>query len=328
MIPRVFVPDVKVPPVLPTGGNIVSLAGDTMGTTWSVRVVAEEARKAEISVTISHALETVIVQMSPWRPDSCINRFNKALAGSWIAIPPEFTRVLTCATEVAADSGGAFDPTLGALVELWGFGAGGPVERPPAADAVAAARQNAGWRRLDGQDGAAFQPGGLRLDFSGIAKGFAVDLVVERLAALGFDAALVEIGGELRASGIKPNGQPWWVDLEAAPGSPFAPSRFALLGQAIATSGDYRRFLIHDGGRLSHTLDPFTGYPVSHGLASVTVLADSAMRADAYATAITVLGPDAGHDYAERNNLAALLVERQQQGWRERMTPVLAAMLD
>ena len=108
--------------------------------------------------------------------------------------------------------------------------------------------------------------------------------------------------------------------VRTAPGSPFAPSRFALYGQAIATSGDYRRFLVDDGGRLSHTLDPFTGFPVRHGLASVTVLADSAMLADAHATAITVLGPDAGYDYAARHNLAALLVERQQQGWRERMT--------
>ena len=299
-----------------------------MGTTWSVRVVADENRTAEISVTISHALETVIAQMSPWRPGSCINRFNNAPAGSWTAIPAEFERVLSCATEVAADSGGAFDPTLGALVDLWGFGGGGPVAAPPGAAAVASALEGAGWRRLSVQDGAVFQPGGLRLDFSGIAKGFAVDLVTERLAGLGFDSALVEIGGELRAFGVKPTGQPWWVDLEAPPGSPFDPCRFALFGQAIATSGDYRRFLVDADRRLSHTLDPFTGYPVSHGLASVTVLCDHAMLADAHATAITVLGPEAGHDYAVRHTLAALLVDHQQDRWRERMTPVLAAMLD
>ena len=299
-----------------------------MGTTWSVRVVADEDRKAEISVAISHALEAVIVQMSPWRPGSHINRFNNAPAGSWTEVPSEFARVLACALEIAADSDGAFDPTLGALIELWGFGASGPAEKPPAAEVVAAAHQGVGWRRLALQERAIFQPGGLRLDFSGIAKGFAVDLVAERLAELGFESALVEIGGELRAFGVKPNGQPWWVDLEAPPGSPFAPCRFALHGEAIATSGDYRRVLIEDGRRFPHTLDPSTGYPVAHGLASVTILAETAMLADAHATAVTVLGPDAGYDYALRHNLAALLVDRRQNRWRERMTPGLAAMLD
>jgi thiamine biosynthesis lipoprotein len=201
------------------------------------------------------------------------------------------------------------------------------VTRPPTADEVALAREGAGWRRLSCQDGAVFQPGGLRLDFSGIAKGYAVDLVAQGLAGLGFDSALVEIGGELHAAGIKPNGQPWWVDLEAPPGAPFDPCRFALYGSAIATSGDYRRVLVDGDQRFSHTLDPHTGYPVTHGLASVTVLAASAMLADAQATAVTVLGPDAGYDYAVRGELPALFVDRRQGHWRERMTPALAAML-
>ena len=175
--------------------------------------------------------------------------------------------------------------------------------------------------------GAVFQPGGLRLDLSGIAKGYAVDLVAERLTALGFNSVLVEIGGELRGSGIKPDGHPWWVDLEAPPGSPFDPCRFALHGGAIATSGDYRRALTHEGRRYAHTLDPLTGRPVAHGLASVTILAESAMVADAQATAVTVLGPDLGYEYASRNGLAALLVDHRQGRWRERMTPALARMM-
>lgn len=298
-----------------------------MGTTWSVRVVADSERTAEISSTISHCLDTVIVQMSPWRSGSHINRFNTAPAGSWIEVPQDFAAVLGCAMEIAKASAGAFDPTLGALVDLWGFGAAGPVTRPPTADEVALAREGAGWRRLSCQDGAVFQPGGLRLDFSGIAKGYAVDLVAQGLAALGFASALVEIGGELHAAGIKPNGQPWWVDLEAPPGAPFDPCRFALYDSAIATSGDYRRALVDEDQRFSHTLDPNTGFPVTHGLASVTVLAASAMLADAQATAVTVLGPDAGYDYAVRGELPALFVDRRQGHWRERMTPALAAML-
>ena len=219
------------------------------------------------------------------------------------------------------------------LVALWGFGPAGLRPRhdeagftlPGDADIDAARRDwralrwNAATRRLT-------QPGGLRLDLSAIAKGYAVDRVSEVLADCGLPDHLVEIGGELRGAGLKPEGQPWWVELEPpAPDCGLAPTRIALHGLAIATSGDYRRcFIDADGRRRPHTLDPRTGRPIEHGIASVSVVHDSAMWADAWSTALTVLGPEAGLALAIEQGLAAQLVWRDDDGrFFEAWTPAL-----
>lgn len=337
LAPRVLVPLV-IEGEPPAWGQVVhALQGQSMGTTWSVLCVGpRELRVEAIERAIAAALAEIVAQMSHWEPDSDLSRFNAAPANSAHALRAEFASVIDAALAVAAASGGAYDPTAGSLVALWGFGPsdpGGLRPRhdepgfvPPTAADCAAARCD--WRAL-GWDAATrrlAQPGGLRLDLSAIAKGYAVDRVSAVLAECGLPDHLVEIGGELRGAGLKPEGQPWWVDLEPpAPHCGLAPTRIALHGLAVATSGDYRRcFVDADGRRRSHTLDPRTGRPIEHGIASVSVVHASAMWADAWSTALTVLGPDEGLALATAQGLAAQLVWRGADGrFDEAWTPAL-----
>ncbi len=181
--------------------------------------------------------------------------------------------------------------------------------------------------RLDHERQAALQPGGVQLDLSSIAKGFAVDLVSETLSKRGVTDHLIEIGGELRGSGVKSDGSPWWVALEHDDGEA-DDTIVALHGLSIATSGDARRHIKDGDRRLSHTLDPRTGWPVSDRLTSVTVFDLSCMKADALATALTVLGPDEGYHFAVARDIAARFIMREATGQQEKMTPAFAAMLD
>jgi thiamine biosynthesis lipoprotein len=239
---------------------------------------------------------------------------------------------MNAAMDIADDTNGAVDPTLGALVDLWGFGPPGPrpAETPlPSDEEIERALAQSGWQslRLNPMAHAAVQKGGMKLDFSGIAKGHAVDRVSERLTALGCTSHLVEVGGELRGHGVKPDGEPWWVEIEQPPASPAPRTLMAMIDIAMATSGDYRRVFSHEGRRYPHTLDGRTGRPVDNGLASVTVVHPSAMKADAYATALTVMGPTEGLEFATAYRLAAHFVARTPDGPVERMTPLFAAML-
>lgn len=300
-----------------------------MGTSWSVRY-ADPVAPAALRPGIEACLETVIEQMSGWRSDSALCRFNAAPAGARHALPAEFAAVLRCALEIAEVSGGAFDPSMAPLVDLWGFGPVPSTAPRPTAAEISAALSQVGWRRLRLENGCLIQPGGAALDFSGIAKGYAVDLVAEHLAGIGLASFLVEIGGELRGQGMKPDGSPWWVALEAVPDTAPAGEDFvlALHGLSVATSGDYRRFFEQDGRRYGHTLDPRTGWPVTNHLASVTVLHPSCMRADAWATALAVLGPEEGLELATRHGIGALLISRKAGRLTEHMSPAFAAMLD
>jgi thiamine biosynthesis lipoprotein len=174
--------------------------------------------------------------------------------------------------------------------------------------------------RLDRVQRRLYQPGGAILDLSSVAKGYAVDRLALRLEALGVRHYLVEAGGELRGAGVKTDGQPWWVELEGVPdaiGAPIPQSVVALHGLAVATSGDYRRYFHHAQRRVSHTLDPRSGYPIANDLASVTVLAPTCMAADALSTALTVMGADAGLAYADGRGLAARFLLRRDGGLRE-----------
>ncbi len=301
----------------------VSLGGQTMGTTWSVKAVTSIPAD-RLRPPIEQCLSLVIAQMSQWESHSDLSRFNAAPAGTWRELPDEFFRVLDHALSLARDTDGAYDPTLGALTELWGFGAAGRRSDVPDAASIEAARARGGWRRvsLDATRRAALQPGGVQLDLSSIAKGFAVDLVSEALSKRGVVDHLVEIGGELRGSGTKPDRSPWWVAIEGA-----TDLVIALHGLSIATSGDGRRFIEHDGRRLSHTLDPRTGRPIAEDLASVTVLAPSCMKADALATALSVLGVEEGAQFARERGIAARFVVRGTGGPVERMTPAFAEMV-
>lgn len=286
-----------------------------MGTSWCVKLVASpRADLHAMHAGIQAQLDLVVAQMSTWEADSDISRFNRAAAGSWQPLPPEFFAVLACAMETARDSDGAYDPTIGALVEAWGFGPaqGGGV---PDASELKSAQAGLGWRRvsLRPQDMSALQPGGVRLDLSAIAKGYGVDLVARHLRDAGIAAALIEVGGELYGYGRKPDGGQWQVLAEAAPDAEpdeEAICVIALDSVAVATSGDHWHAFEQDGTRYSHTLDPRTGRPVETAAAAVTVIAEDAMSADAWATALTVMGAEAGYRFAQQRNIAARFVVR------------------
>lgn len=293
------------------------LEGHTMGTTWAVKVVAPagERRTERLQQELEALLEDVNRQMSTWRDDSDITRFNRAEAGSWVFIPPEFWYVLNYARTLAEQTEGAYDPTVGPLVNLWGFGAGVEGDGTPTAEEIAAMRERVGWHRIlfEQQNGAVLQPGGLYLDLSSVAKGYAVDKLANHLLKGGYASWLVEIGGELRGRGRKPDGSRWRIAIERPEAGVRRAGRIVELDElAIATSGDYRNFREVDGELVSHLIDPRTGRPVPHQLASVTVLADNCMEADALATALSVLGPDEGMAFAREHEVAVLMVVREQ----------------
>ncbi len=312
-----------------------TLAGETMGTTWLARLVVEPARPLEpVRAAILSVLDRVVAEMSPWIADSDISRFNRAAPGTWHELPADFFEVLDYAQTLAAETGGAFDPAAGALVNLWGFGPPGPRSECPGDESVAALLHARKPIRL-ASGRRAFQPGGVSLDLSGVAKGFAVDRVSQALSRLGIAGHLVEIGGELRGEGTKPDGTPWWVALEDSAEEDFADGRSepshtvaALHGLSVATSGDGVRYFRSGGRRYSHTIDPRTGYPVPERIASVTVLHRRCMCADALATALMVLGPEAGFEHAADRGVAARFIVRTDSGYHQRITPAFAAMLD
>jgi thiamine biosynthesis lipoprotein len=317
---RVVVPHLASAPAMPPPAvPVLQLQGRTMGTTWQVKLVAPPASastsaalRERLQALLQARLERVVRQMSTWEQDSDVSRFNRAAPRTPVPLPAEFACVLRYALAVARDSDGACDPTAGALVNAWGFGpAEGQSARhraPPAEASLAAARRASGWWKLrfDAAAGELVQPGAMQLDFSAIAKGFAVDELSACLQAEGVRSYLVEVGGELRGAGTKPGGQPWWVELEQPDGAVVTQTVVALCGLSVATSGDYRRFFMHDGVRYCHALDPRTGRPVRTDVAAVTVLHPHCMAADALSTALMVMGADEGMTWAEQRGLAAL----------------------
>lgn len=292
---------------------------------------ARDADLRALHAGIEAQLAQVVRQMSTWEPDSDISRYNRAAAGEWLSVPPQFAQVLACALEIAEASDGAFDPAVGALVGLWGFGAHACNTVPDAA-ALAAAHARSGWRRIafDAGNQRVLQPGGLQLDLSAIAKGYAADQVASHLRDAGIAGALVDVGGELVGRGRKPDGTPWRVLVEAGPEEDDhrLDARVLILdGVAVATSGDRWHHYTRDGRRYTHTIDPRSGEPVEHAPAAVSVVAGDAMHADAWATALSVLGADAGHALALRLGLAARFLWRDRDGMHERMTDPFRAHL-
>ncbi|PZU06201.1 MAG: thiamine biosynthesis protein ApbE [Sphingomonas sp.] len=288
-----------------------------MGTGWRARFACPPAfHPGPLRAAIVARLGEIIAEMSQWEPASHLSRFNRLPGGGWANLPPDFATVIACALRIAEESGGAFDPTLGRAAALLGYGAS-----VPEGDDLAAAHADAGWGRLSFDPAARRlrQPGGLWLDLSGIAKGFAVDAVAGVIASHGIAHALVEIGGELVGRGIRPDGEPWWVALEVPPGADLPPLHLALHGQAVATSGDYRRG--------AHTIDPGTGRPLPLHVVSVSVIHRTAMEADGWATALTALGPARGLALAAERGLAARILTREDNAFREHLSPALIAML-
>jgi thiamine biosynthesis lipoprotein len=303
-------------------GTRITLHGPTMGTRWSVTLdtearAASSADLAALQQDLAAAVQQVDQQMSPWKPDSDLMRLNRAPVGTWVELPDELLAVLTCALDIHRQSAGAFDPGVGALVDAWGFGA---VRDAPDAAAIHTARQATRCSTdaalaLDRPAGRARKRGPLQLDLCGIAKGYAVDRMAAVLQGHGVRHALAALDGELRAVGSQAGGAPWAVALER----PEAERRavhgvIELQDMAVATSGDYRRYLQVGDARLAHTMDARRAAPVNNTVASVTVLASRCMDADAWATALLVTGPGEGMALAQHMGLDALFLLRRAEG--------------
>lgn len=296
----------------------LNLHGPTMGTRWSVSCDgAQDIDRQALGTALQAAVDQVDAQMSPWKPESDLVRLNRAPVDAWVELPAEILEVLARALEINRLSDGAFDPSVGDLVDAWGFG---PVRDAPDAAAIRAARdrdRSPCWQRLelDPNAGRARKLAPVQLDLCGIAKGYAVDRMAAVLQGHGVEHALAALDGELRALGTQADGQPWAVALE----SPEAGLRavhgvIELADLAVATSGDYRRFFEVGGSRLAHTMDGRRAGPVHNDVASVTVLANNCMDADAWATVLLVAGPGAGLLLAQRHGLEALLLLRRENG--------------
>ncbi len=335
---RVAVPEITPADALwpiPGRDQLVRVGGESMGTTWSARLYAVSSACApQVRQAVQGALDHVVAEMSPWVEHSALSRFNAAPPGSWHTLPVNFHAVLKTALSVARQSDGAFDPTVGALVNAWGFGPQSTHSALPERRDTERLLAHAGWQRLeiDHEHRRVRQAGGLCIDLCGIAKGFGVDQAARALRALGIRDFLVEVGGELRGEGVKPDGAPWWVAVEQPPAADggeaiSADIVVALHGLSIATSGDYRRFTEHGGRRLAHTIDPRNGSPVANGIAAVTVLHKSCVWADALATAMMVLGEQAAAAFAIEHDIAARMVLRTPQGLSEVLTPAFEALL-
>ena len=301
-----------------------SLSGASMGTTWSVKFRDPGLDRHRLHGQVQTALDEIVARMSTWDPESAISRLNRAEPG-WYQIAPAFFDVMAQALELAAATQGAYDPTLGALVDLWGFGPPGPVHAPPSQAAIDAAWARSGWRRteLNTEYRGVWQPGGLHFDLSSIAKGYGVDEMARVLADAGVRHCLVELGGELKAFGLNPAGGAWEVEVES-PG--LGPDRLPvrLKDAAIATSGHYRRYFTHQSRRYAHTLDPHTGAPLPDDLVSVTVIHPQCMMADGLATALLALGPRKGPHHARQNGLAALFMTRHDNDFAVEWTDPFA----
>lgn len=308
-----------------------ALTGRTMGTAYRIkyRPTPGAPAPAELQAEVDRLLAEINRSMSTYDPDSELSRFNRARTTDWVAISPALHTVLQAALLVGAQSEGAFDVTVGPLVNLWGFGPEPRNARIPAAADLTAARQRVGHDTLELRDA----PPALRktradvhVDLSAIAKGYGVDRVSELLDARGLAHHLVEIGGEVRARGRNAWGERWRVAVERplSTGRSLGPV-LALDGAALATSGGYRNFFTIGGRRYAHIIDPVSGWPVRNRAASVSVVADSCMLADAWATALQVLGPERGMATAERLDLAVLFIVEHEDRFEERASRALQA---
>ena len=289
-----------------------------------------QAEPRAVEAAVRRVLDRIEGRMSHYRVDSELSRFNRARTTGPQAMSAETLGVVAEAQAVSRASGGAFDVTVGPLVDAWGFGPPGRAPAAPDEGSLAALRARVGFDLLELDRAAATlrkRNADVVIDLSAIAKGYAVDAVSSLLVDSGYGDHLVEIGGELRGAGTNEEGAPWRVAVERpVPGAPAAQRIVPLTDAALATAGDYRNFYDLDGRRVSHTLDPRTGRPVTHGLLSVSVIAERCSLADARSTALNVLGPEAGYALAAEQGWAALFVEDDGTGRLvERETPAFTA---
>ena len=293
---------------------VEEFGGPTMGSTYTVKYVrSKDSPSVELLKRETDAiLAEVDVQMSTYRDDSAIEQFNHAPAGTCQAMPDGVLELVDAGRVLHEQSQGAFDLTLEPLLNLWGFGPKARAEKVPTAEQLTAARARVGMQHLrrDGQQ--LCKEVDVQVDFNSIAAGYAVDKLVQHFTELGVTSYMVEVTGELKAAGKKPDGQPWRIGLEAPQdGQRVAQRVLAVDGYGISTSGDYRNYFEEEGQRYSHTLDPLTGAPITHKLAAVTVVDKSTLRADGLSTVLMVMGTERGLAFAERMGIAAFFVTRE-----------------
>ncbi|MEX0611595.1 MAG: FAD:protein FMN transferase [Pirellulales bacterium] len=309
------------------------LRGATMGTTYHIKL-ASAPRSADIKPLhsdVENVLAEIDRQMSTYRADSELSRFNRTAAGEWFAVSSATAEVVAAAQALSEKTGGALDVTVGPLVRLWHFGPPDNVSnrekrqfQPPSDESLRAARQQVGYHNLEVR----LDPPALRkrtetleVDLSSIAPGFAIDRLAGLLVDRGINDFMVEIGGEVRTAGHRLDGTPWRVAIERPiAGQREMQSSISLSDAAIATAGDYQKFFEYAGRRYSHIIDPATGRPIEHSLASVTVVANTCMAADGWDTPLLVLGPQRGYECAEQHGIAALFISRGTGGDEVRAT--------
>ncbi|WP_171173387.1 FAD:protein FMN transferase [Ruegeria sp. HKCCD8929] len=295
--------------------EVVRLSGETMGTTYNIIAIGEDLDEAELGTAVEDTLAAVNAKMSNWDPNSEVSVFSASDSTAPVEVSAEFATVIAAANDVHRKSEGKFDITLGPLIELWGFGPRKPEDAVPSDEAIAEALQRVGQGSLLQLD----QPSktlakadaGVGINLAAIAKGYGIDAVAGALKAAGIEDYMVEIGGDLVTSGENDEGETWRIGIEKPePGAQTVQLVIPATDLGMATSGDYRNFFEQDGVRYSHIIDPTTGRPITHRTTSVTVVAENAMMADAWATAMLAMGQDAGMKVAEAHKLAVFFISR------------------
>ncbi|HET9863217.1 MAG TPA: FAD:protein FMN transferase [Steroidobacteraceae bacterium] len=301
------------------------LQGETMGSAWTVKIAGRlPAPRELLQAGVQARFEAVDQALSTYRQDSALSRFNADDRGEWLDVDAELAEVMGYGLGLAAASGGAYDVTVGPLVNLWGFGPDPAREQAPEAAAIGAARARVGYRQVEVDVAArrARKPAGVRIDLSSLGKGRGVDRVAGYLDSMGVTDYLIDLSGKLRARGRNGAGVPWRVAVEQpAPDDPGGtprtlPAVVALRDASVATAGDYRRYFESGGHHYSHIIDPRTGYPVSHATVSATAMAPTCMAADALATVFMVMEPGAALRLADDQHVPALLISRERTGFR------------
>ncbi len=298
------------------------LQGNTMGTTYNIKVVGENLDSGKLQQGIDEKLKQLNQEMSTYIADSELSKFNRSTSLEPVKVSTGLARVVKEAMRLGELSNGALDVTVGPLVNLWGFGPEYRPETVPSDELLSTTKASIGLDKLTFENGLlAKKIPGLYVDLSTIAKGYGVDLIAEFIETHGINNYLVEIGGEMRLKGFKHTGELWHVAIEKPLSTERAIHQIIVpKDNAVATSGDYRIYFEADGQRFSHIIDPKTGKPINHKLVSVTVIHPSSMTADGLSTAMMVMGEEKALAFAEKNDLAVYIIVKTEHGFVEQST--------
>ena len=300
------------------------LSGQTMGSSWTVKIAGDlPLSAAELQAGIQARFDAVNQALSTWQPDSALSRFNRDDSGSWQPVDAELLEVMAYALDLAEASGGAYDVTVGPLVNLWGFGPDPGTRQVPDAEAIARARARVGWRKveIDRAGSRVRKQPGVYVDLSSLGKGRGVDRVAEYLDSRGLPNYLIDLSGKLRARGRNAAGAAWRVAVErpeadvSTAEANLEPGVVTLLDASVATAGDYRRYFEIGGRHYSHIIDPHSGAPVTHHTVSATALGGDCMQADAWATVLMVMPPEQALSLADARGISGLLIGRDAAGF-------------